>query len=97
MPYRTNPTAQYVWRKAKPIKGRNPNLYRQDSFGNTIYKAAYGRNSHLGWQVDHIYPKSKGGTNARTNLQALQTKANRRKSNKTPARKKTGFRKKRCR
>lgn len=91
MPYRTNPKAQYAWRKARRIKGKNPNLYRRDSQGNTIYKPAYGRNSSKGWQVDHIHPVSKGGTDHPRNLQALQTKANQRKSNKT-SRKKEAWR-----
>ena len=83
MPYSTNPRAQFAWKKARRVKGKNPNLYRRDSNGNVIYKPAYGRNSSMGWQVDHIRPKSKGGTDAGRNLQALQTGANKRKSNKT--------------
>ena len=73
---------EHVWNKAKPVRGKNPNQYRRDSKGNVIYKAAYGRNSPMGWQVDHIKPKSKGGSDHRRNLQALQTGANQRKSNK---------------
>ncbi|MEM6899916.1 MAG: HNH endonuclease domain-containing protein [Pseudomonadota bacterium] len=49
----------------------------------------------MGWQVDHIWPRSKGGSDARRNLQALQTRANKRKSNKIPRRGKTGYRKRR--
>jgi len=83
MPYKTNWQAKYTWKKARRIKGKNPNLYRRDSHGNTIYKPAYGRNSPMGWQVDHMHPVSKGGSDHPRNLQALQTKANRKKSNKT--------------
>ena len=86
MPYSTNPKAQHVWQKARRVKGKNPNLYRRDSRGNLIYKPAYDRDSPMGWQVDHIWPRSKGGSAARRNLQALQTGANKRKSNKTPRR-----------
>ncbi|WP_339106931.1 HNH endonuclease domain-containing protein [Roseovarius rhodophyticola] len=49
----------------------------------------------MGWQVDHIWPRSKGGSDAGRNLQALQTSANKRKSNKIPGRSKTRFRKRR--
>ena len=77
---------EHVWRKARSVRGKNPNLYRRDIQGNVIYKPAYGRNSKMGWEVDHIVPKSKGGTNSRRNLQALQTKANRQKSDALPRR-----------
>lgn len=95
MPYSTNPKAQHVWQKARHVKGKNPNLYRRDSQGNLIYKPAYNRDSPMGWQVDHIWPKSKGGSDVRRNLQALQTGANKRKSNKTPRRGKARYRKRR--
>jgi 5-methylcytosine-specific restriction endonuclease McrA len=95
MAYSTNSRAQHVWKKARSVSGKNPNLYRRDSQGNVIYKPAYGRSSPMGWQVDHIWPRSKGGSEARRNLQALQTGANKRKSNKTPRRTKSTFRKRR--
>ncbi|MCT4559373.1 MAG: HNH endonuclease [Pelagimonas sp.] len=75
---------EHVWNKAKTVRGKNPNLFRRDSQGNEIYKPAYGRNSPKGWEVDHIKPKSKGGSDAKRNLQALQTSANRKKSDKLP-------------
>lgn len=58
MPYSTNPKAQHVWEKARRVKGKNPNLYRRDAQGNLIYKPAYNRDSTMGWQVDHIWPRS---------------------------------------
>ena len=73
---------QQAWNNAKRIRGKNPNLYRRDSAGNQIYKPAYGTNGEQGWEVDHVNPKSKGGSDSARNLQALQTAANRRKGNR---------------
>lgn len=73
-----------AWDNTRRISGKNPNLYRRDSAGNQIYKPAYGKNGPQSWEVDHIKPKSKGGTDAPRNLQALQTRANRSKGNRYP-------------
>ena len=73
-----------AWNKAGRIHGKNPNLFRQDSLGNEIYKPAYGKKGPKSWEVDHAHPKAKGGTDAPRNLQALQTSANRRKGRKYP-------------
>lgn len=95
MTYLRNDRAQQDWNIARPIRGKNPNLFRRDSLGNVIYKPAYGMNSSIGWEIDHIFPKSKGGSDSRKNLQALQTKANRQKSNTMPRRGKISFRQRR--
>lgn len=34
MPYSTSWKAWYVWKKARPVKGKIPNLYRRDYHGN---------------------------------------------------------------
>lgn len=73
-----------AWNKARPIRGKNPNLWRQDDLGNEIYKPAYGTRGERGWEVDHKNPKAKGGTDNPKNLRALQTKANRKKGKKYP-------------
>ncbi len=69
-----------VWAKAKVVRGRDPNLYRQDPYGNVIYKPSYGKDSEMGWEVDHIKPIAQGGSDATVNLQALKTAVNREKS-----------------
>ncbi len=80
----TEKQKEQAWEKAKPIHGKNSNLYRRDSFGNLIYKPAYGKGGDMGWELDHKKPISKGGTDSSRNLQAVQTKTNRKKSDKYP-------------
>lgn len=77
-----------VWEKGKPVKGKNPNTHRKDVLGNEIYWASYGKNSPKGWEIDHKNPKDNGGSESIKNKQPLQTKANRKKSNKYPYKKK---------
>lgn len=71
-----------VWEKGNTIKGKNPNLYRKDQFGNEMYKPSYGKNTEKGWEIDHSKPQSKGGTDHLNNLQPMNSKANRQKGNK---------------
>lgn len=71
-----------VWNKSNKVSGKDPNLYRIDKLGNEIFYHSYGKNTEMGWEIDHSKPKSKGGTDHLNNLQALQTNANRRKSDK---------------
>lgn len=70
-----------AWENAKKIKGEDPDKYRQDPYGNTMYKNSYGKSSKMGWDVDHIKPESKGGSDATKNLQALNSSVNRSKGN----------------
>ena len=65
-----------VWKLAKPIRGKDPAEYRQDPYGTTLRRSSYGKNSKMGWGIDHIKPKARGGSDAVQNLQALQTKKN---------------------
>ena len=68
-----------VWNKARKIRGKNPSKYRRDPYGNEMYYNSYGKDSAMGWEIDHIKPKAKGGSNATRNLQALNTEVNREK------------------
>lgn len=71
-----------IWEKGKPIRGKDSNLYRQDKFGNTMFKYSYGKESQMAWEVDHSKPKSLGGTDHLNNLQPMNPTANRKKSDK---------------
>ena len=73
-----------AWQNTPRVRGKNPNVYRRDVYGNEIYKPAYGTQGSKGWEVDHSHPQSRGGTDSSRNLQAMQTRANRRKQDKYP-------------
>lgn len=70
-----------VWDKAKKIPGKDRTKYRQDPYGNVLYYESYGKNSKMGWDIDHITPLSRGGSDDIRNLQALQMATNRKKGN----------------
>ena len=66
-----------VWEKAKRIRGKDPNKVRQDPYGNQIRRDRYGDDSPRGWEIDHIKPANRGGSDNLRNLQAMQTGKNR--------------------
>lgn len=78
-------TINYVWSKGRTIPGYDSNLYRKDSCGAWMTKSQYGNvNSEYGWEIDHIKPVAKFGTDDLDNLQPLQWKNNRGKSDNYP-------------
>jgi 5-methylcytosine-specific restriction endonuclease McrA len=71
-----------VWEKGQRIRGKDPDKYRLDRYGNEIFYGSYGKTTPMGWEIDHSIPQSKGGTHHLNNLFPLQTSENRRKGNK---------------
>ncbi len=76
----TDDDKNWAWDQAPKVRGKSPDLYRRDEMGNEIYKPSYGLQGDKSWEIDHRNPVAKGGTDHRRNLRALQTKANRDKS-----------------
>jgi hypothetical protein len=59
--------------------------FKKDLAGAWIMYEAYGnRNSEYGWEIDHIWPESKGGSDDLSNLQALHWENNLRKGDDYP-------------
>ncbi len=71
-----------VWQKAEVVHGFNAAEVRRDRFGNYICWLEYGLTTINGWEIDHILPRSLGGSDSIDNLFATHWKANRLKSNK---------------
>ena len=78
-------TINSVWNKGKIIPGFDPKSWRRDICGSNMKFTEYGNTSlQIGWEIDHIKPVSKGGTDELTNLQPLNWENNRRKGETDP-------------
>ncbi len=84
----TKETLDTIFAKGAIIHGKNPNQYRRDEYGNTIFRNSYGKESPMGWEIDHSNPKANNGTNCSRNLKPVQSSENARKGDTYPYKKK---------
>ncbi|MBF2754999.1 MAG: HNH endonuclease, partial [Gammaproteobacteria bacterium AqS3] len=74
-----------VWEKGRAIRGYDPDKWRCDMCGKVMKHSEYGNtNSEYGWELDHIVPVSRGGSDELSNLQPLHWKTNREKAEQFP-------------
>ena len=76
--YGNKGNVETVWQTAGKREGLNPSTHRVDASGKIIKRDGYGKYDAAGsWEIDHIKPRSKGGSDHVHNLQALNTHDNR--------------------
>lgn len=74
-----------VWSKGFTVYGLNPNEWRKDACGAWMKRSEYGQCTECGWEIDHVQPKEKGGSDELSNFQPLQWENNRYKSDNFPS------------
>jgi hypothetical protein len=74
-------TIEAVWQKGRPEAYAN---FRKDVCGASMFRPYYGKQEQWGWEIDHIVPVSKGGTDDLGNLRPLHWENNRAKGDSYP-------------
>ena len=64
---------QDVWEQGVIAQGFDPSQIRKDAAGAFIVRTHYkNRNSDYGWEIDYVFPESRGGDDNPVNLRPMQ-------------------------
>lgn len=74
-----------VWEKGLVVIGYSQDTFRKDTCGAWIQKDKYASEANLGWQVNYVYPASKGGNDDLENLRPMHWKNNLSKADNYPS------------
>jgi 5-methylcytosine-specific restriction endonuclease McrA len=75
---------ELIWLQGRIVQGYDPENIRQDAFGWWMSRGHYGQTTPYGWEIDHIIPVARNGTDHPLNLQPLQWSNNRKKGDYYP-------------
>jgi hypothetical protein len=74
-----------VWKLGKEVPNLDSKIWRKDKCGKLIKYSDHGdRGSKYGWEIDHIIPIAKNGTDDVKNLQPLHWENNVKKGDTYP-------------
>ena len=73
-----------VWKKGSVIQEYDQNVWRRDVCSHAIKYSEHGEATEFGWEIDHIKPEARGGSDDLINLQPLWWHHNRQKSDTYP-------------
>jgi len=75
-------TIDAVWQKGTLDPGFK--TFCKDVYGASMLRSNYGKQEPWGWEIDHIKPVSKGGSDDLSNMRPLQWENNRTKGDSYP-------------
>lgn len=78
-------TKKKVWEKGRTVEGFSEDTFRKDCCGAWIRYEDYGDTTkQYGWEIDHVFPESRGGDSNLLNLRPMNWRNNREKGDDFP-------------